>query len=116
MNKKESFQIRDRIRDQSDRRAVGGLERTDRGELRNDPHGLINWSPRTMDGLTTDVRSDVEQVDARLAQEMSQTRIRCAERNTKPRRFDALVTSHRAVETSAKDEFFPMRLGAGLTP
>jgi hypothetical protein len=25
-----------------------------------------------MDGLTTDVRSDVEQVDARLAQEMSQ--------------------------------------------
>jgi hypothetical protein len=51
-----------------------------------------------------------------LAQEMSQTRIRCAERNTKPRRFDALVTSHRAVETSAKDEFFPMRLGAGLTP
>ena len=74
MNEKGSFQIRVRIRDQRDRGTVAGLERTDRGALRNDPHGPINWGPRTMDGLFTDVRSDVGQVDACLAQEVSQGR------------------------------------------
>jgi len=69
-----------------------------------------------MDGLSIEVQSDVGQVAAPLAQEMSQLRVRCAESNEKTRRFDALVTGHRAEEISAKDEFFPMRFGVWLTP
>ena len=65
------------------RSAVAGLERTDHGALRNDPHDPINWGPRTMDGLFTDVRSEVGQVDAPLAQEMSQAKFRCADYNGK---------------------------------
>jgi hypothetical protein len=102
MNKKGSFQIRDRIRDQRDHGTVAGLERTDRGALRNDPHGPINWGPRTMDGLSTDMRSDAGQIDARLAQEVSQAKFRCVDYNGKTRRFVPLVMTRRAAEMRVK--------------
>jgi hypothetical protein len=112
-NEKGSFQIRDRIRDQRDRGTVAGRERTDRGALRNDPHDPINWDPRTMDGLSTDVRSDVGQVDAPLAQEVSQAKFRCADCNGKIRRFVPLVMTRRAREMRVKEEFFRCNLVRG---
>jgi hypothetical protein len=59
------------------------------------------------------VRSEVEQVDACFAQEMSYPRSRCAGSNGKTRRFDALVTSHSAGDLRLKDEFFRCDLALG---
>jgi hypothetical protein len=97
------------------RSAVAGRERTDRGALRNDPHDPINWGLRTMDGLTTDVRSNVGQTDVHLAQEASYATFRCADCNGKTRRFDALVMSHRK-RLAPERRHLPMRFGVWLTP
>ena len=58
-----------------------------------------------MDGLSADVRSDVEQIDACLAQEVSQAKFRCADYNGKTRRFVPLVMTSRAAEMRVKDWF-----------